>query len=116
MKSNAGQPLDPLGIGIFGHQLGPFPDPAEFVQPASHGLRKHHMALLGGQLRGQHPILVGGLTQGAGTACIYDAIDTECKRNKTAVIAIEVCPAAHINSKRNVRRQPYQGRRSATSI
>lgn len=53
MKSNAGQPLDPLGIGIFGHRLGPFPDPAEFVQPAPHGLRGHRAALLGGQLRGQ---------------------------------------------------------------
>ena len=37
MKPKAGQARDPLRIIIFGHQLGPLPHPAHFMEPAAYG-------------------------------------------------------------------------------
>src|SRR6266581_4207636 len=37
MPPNPGQALDPLGVVVFGHQLGPFPHPAHVMEPASYG-------------------------------------------------------------------------------
>ena len=37
MPPNPGQALDPLGVVVFGHQLGPFPHPAHGMEPASYG-------------------------------------------------------------------------------
>ena len=39
LQSNAGQPLTPVRVIIFGDQLGPFPDPADLMEPATHGFR-----------------------------------------------------------------------------
>ena len=39
LKSHAGQPLNPVRVIIFGDQLGPFPDPAYLMEPATHGFR-----------------------------------------------------------------------------
>src|SRR4029453_9082983 len=37
LKSNAGQPLTPVRVIILGAQLAPFPDPADLMEPATHG-------------------------------------------------------------------------------
>ena len=37
MPPNPGQAFHPLWIVIFGRQLGPFPYPADLVEPAAHG-------------------------------------------------------------------------------
>src|SRR5438876_420829 len=39
MKPQARHTLDPVWVVIFGHQLGPFPHPADLVEPTSHGFR-----------------------------------------------------------------------------
>ena len=53
MQPDTGQACDPLGVGIFGDQLGAFPHPAEFVEPAPHGLCRPPDPMLGRQLRCQ---------------------------------------------------------------
>ena len=40
MKSNAGQPFDPVRVVIFRDQLGPFPYPADLVEPAASRFRR----------------------------------------------------------------------------
>ena len=39
LKPYTRQPLDPVRVVIFGHQLVPFPHPAHLVEPAAHGFR-----------------------------------------------------------------------------
>src|SRR5262245_3355191 len=39
LKSNAGQPLNSVRVIIVGDQLGPLPDPASLMEPATHGFR-----------------------------------------------------------------------------
>src|SRR5918999_1937088 len=53
LKPNPGQALDPLRIVIFGDELGPFPHPTHFMEPASDGPSGDVKAMLGLELSRQ---------------------------------------------------------------
>ena len=44
---------DPLRVLIFGHQLGPFPHPTQFMKPAPHRPRRHLKTMFGVEFEGQ---------------------------------------------------------------
>src|SRR5262245_40026048 len=47
MPPNPGHAFHSLRVVIFGRQLGPFPHPADLVEPAAHGFGGHRDAMLG---------------------------------------------------------------------
>jgi hypothetical protein len=51
--ADAGQAVDPLGIIVFGDQLGPLPHPADVMEPAAQGLSRDREAPVGLQGQGQ---------------------------------------------------------------
>ena len=50
---DAGQAVDPLGIVVFGHQLGSLPYPADLVHPAAHRLSRDREAPFSRQSQSQ---------------------------------------------------------------
>jgi hypothetical protein len=52
-KPNTGEPLDPVWLIIFGHELGALPDPADLMEPAAHGFCGHRDAMLGLERHGE---------------------------------------------------------------
>src|SRR5215831_9806424 len=57
-EADAGQAVHPLGVIVFGHQLGSLPHPVELVEPTPHRFRRHPdtaLGLQGGSQRGTAP-------------------------------------------------------------
>src|SRR5215468_4687973 len=53
MKPNTGQPCEPVWVVIFGHELGSFPYPVQFVEPTAYCFRRHLDAMFGLERRGE---------------------------------------------------------------
>src|SRR4051812_12791839 len=53
MPANPSQARDSLWIVIFGYQLGPFPHPPQFMEPAPYRPRRHLKTMLGVEFKCQ---------------------------------------------------------------
>src|SRR5215471_19731778 len=72
LKPNACQTLGPVRVIIFGHQLGPFPYPADLMEPASHSVCRHRNAVLGLEGRGECGTTPPGAAPAIGTRSRFE--------------------------------------------